>query len=351
MGTSMKYRALGRSGVKVSELCLGTMTWGSQNSEAEAHEQMDYAVDQGINFFDTAEMYPTTPGAAETQGLTETYIGNWLKATGRRDRIVLGTKIVGVGFERIRDGAKISPKTLQLAVEGSLRRLQTDAIDLYQLHWPNRGTYAFRRHWTFDPSGQDRDEVRADLEDIFEAMTGLVQAGKVRHFGLSNDSAWGLAQYLRLSEIHGGPRVVTIQNEYSLMARLFSLDLAEMCHHEEVALLPYSPLAAGLLTGKYSGGALPAGSRRTINVALGGRYSDTSAAVADLYAAAARKHGLDPAQMALAFTLGCKQVASTIIGATSMAQLKNNIGASDVVLSDELLAEIAAITRANPMPY
>ncbi|VAW10429.1 Tas protein, an NADP(H)-dependent aldo-keto reductase [hydrothermal vent metagenome] len=347
----MKFRTLGRSGVAVSELCLGTMTWGSQNSEAEAFEQMDHATDQGINFFDTAEMYPTTPSTPENQGLAETIIGNWLKARGRRDEIVIGTKIVGKGFARIRDGAKISAKTLDLAVEGSLRRLGTDTIDLYQLHWPNRGSYAFRQHWAYDPSRHDRSEARADHEEIFAAMTRLVDAGKVRLFGLSNDSAWGLGQYLRLAEIHGGPRVVTIQNEYSLMTRLFSLDLAEMCHHEDVGLMPYSPLAAGLLTGKYSGGAVPPGSRKSIKSDLGGRYTTRSAAVADLYVAAARKHGLDPAQMALAFTLCCKQVASTIIGATNMDQLKTNIGASDVTLGDEVLAEIAAITRANPMPY
>jgi len=203
----MKFRTLGRSGVKVSEICLGTMTWGSQNTEAEAFEQMDYATGQGVNFFDTAEMYPTTPGSKETQGLTETIIGNWFKSRGGRDRIVLGTKIVGNGFGRIRDGAKISSETLNLAIDDSLRRLQTDTIDLYQLHWPNRGSYAFRQHWSYDPSRHDRDEVRADIEHIFEAMTGLVKSGKVRLFGLSNDSAWGLAQYLALAEARGGPRV------------------------------------------------------------------------------------------------------------------------------------------------
>ena len=295
-------------------------------------------------------MYPTTPGTVDNQGSTETYIGNWMKDRGARDKLIVATKVVGNGFARLRDGGKINRTSLTIALDDSLRRLQTDYIDLYQLHWPNRGSYAFRQHWGFDPSKQDKAETQSDHAEIIDVMTEFAKAGKVRHFGLSNESAWGLGHFLKLTESRKGLRPVSIQNEYNLLSRLFDLDLAEMCHHEDVGLLPYSPLAAGLLTGKYTKGAIPDGSRRSINDVLGGRYSEQSAHVADLYVEIARKHGLDPAQMALAFTLNNPQVAATIIGATNMAQLTTNIGSSDITLSEEVLTDIATVRRAHPMP-
>ncbi len=346
----MKYTTLGRSDLRVSTFCLGTMTWGTQNSDADAFEQIDYALDQGVNFLDTAEMYPTTPLSTETSGETERIIGRWLKRGGRRGDIVLATKIVGAGNRTVgRDGAPIGPDTLRPALEASLRRLGTDFVDLYQLHWPNRGSYHFRRSWTFAPEQQPRgqaDEMRA----ILETLGDLMREGKIRAIGLSNESAWGTATYLNIAEAHGLPRVVSIQNEYNLLCRSFDLDLAELCHHEDVGLLAYSPLAAGFLTGKYDGGARPAGSRAAINGDLGGRISAHSQPVAEAYVAIARRHGLDPAQMALAFAAARPFMASVIIGATTMDQLRDDLGAADLTLPPEVLSDIAALHRRHPHP-
>lgn len=350
----MKYNTLGRTDVKVSEICLGTMTWGSQNSEAEAHEQMSFAVAQGVNFFDAAEMYPTTPVSDKTQGRTEEIIGTWLQATGKRNEIVLATKITGKGPKWVRGGRGISPAELRVAVEGSLKRLQTDRIDLYQLHWPNRGSYHFRQNWTFDPAKQDRSETQDHILEVLKTLAELVGEGKIRHVGLSNESCWGASQYLRIANAHNLPRVVSIQNEYSLMCRLFDLDLAELSHHEDVGLLAYSPLASGLLTGKYLSGAVPPGSRKSIIPDLGGRCHDTNdsvdAAVA-AYTSVADRHQMDPGQMALAFCLAQPFMSSVIIGATTMAQLQSNIKASEVTLSDEAKADIAAVYRRHPLPF
>ncbi len=345
----MKFNRLGGTDVMVSEICLGTMTWGSQNTEAEAHAQMDYALERDINFFDTAEMYPTTPNIPETRGRTEEFIGSW-NAKGKRDRVVLATKVLGKGFMSVRDGAAISRETINIALEGSLRRLQTDYVDLYQLHWPNRGSYHFRQSWSYDPSHQDTAETEAHLLEVLETMRDLIAAGKIRHWGLSNDTAWGTTLFCRMAEAHGLPRPVSIQNEYSLMQRLFDLDLAEVSHHEKVGLLAFSPLAAGMLTGKYRDGAVPEGSRRAINETLGGRWSEHAVPVADAYVGVAEKHGLDPARMALAFCLTRPFMTSVIIGATNMAQLKTDIDAADLELSDEVLADIASIHRRFPIP-
>ncbi|MER2509180.1 MAG: aldo/keto reductase [Amaricoccus sp.] len=346
----MRYTTLGRTELRVSNFCLGTMTWGTQNSDAEAFQQIDYALDQGVNFLDTAEMYPTTPLSAGTSGETERIIGRWLAKTGRREEVVLATKIVGAGNRTAgRDGAPIGPATLRLALDDSLRRLGTDRVDLYQLHWPNRGSYHFRRDWTFAPEEQPRGQAEEMLA-ILETLGELTREGKIRAVGLSNESAWGTATYLRLAEAHGLPRIASIQNEYSLMCRSFDLDLAELCHHEDVGLLAYSPLAAGLLTGKYAGGARPAGSRATINGDLGGRISVHSEPVAEAYVAIARGHGLDPAQMALAFAAARPFMASVIIGATSMEQLRTDLGAADVTLPAEVLRDIAALRRRHPRP-
>ncbi|MDR6815093.1 aryl-alcohol dehydrogenase-like predicted oxidoreductase [Neorhizobium sp. 2083] len=347
----MKYRKLGRTDLSVSEICLGTMTWGTQNTEAEAHEQMDYAFGNGINFFDTAELYPTTPAGPATYGRTEEYIGTWLKKNAaKRKDLILATKIAGGGRPHIREGRDIESATIREAVDASLKRLQTDYLDLYQIHWPNRGTFHFRNSWTFDVSAQDRDKAAAEIAEILETLGDLVKEGKVRAVGLSNESAWGAMKYLRLSEKKALPRIASLQNEYNLLYRHFDLDLAEVAHHEGVGLMAYSPLAAGLLTGKYQNGARPEGSRATINKDLGGRLTPYQEPAVKAYIEVAAKHGLDLAQMALAFCLSRPFMAAAIIGATSMAQLKHDMAAADLTLSDDVFADIAKVHRLYPMP-
>ena len=346
----MKHKALGQSGLTVSEICLGSMTWGSQNSLDEACEQLDYAVGEGVNFIDTAEMYPTTPRRAETTGLTEEIIGAWLNGRADRDSLVIATKVTGEGNRDIRDGRRVDGATIREALEASLKRLRTDYVDLYQLHWPNRGSYHFRKHWTFDPSGQKPGDIDQEVVDMLGTVARLQEEGKIRAFGLSNESAWGTMKFLEMSRRHGLPRVVSVQNEYSLLCRLFDLDMAEVAIHEQVGLLAFSPLAAGGLTGKYLDGDIPAGSRRSMQPELNGRYVPRVEAVVALYAAVARKHGLDPAQMALAFALSRPFMASVIIGATSMEQLKTDIAAKDVVLGADVLSDIQSVYRDHPVP-
>jgi aryl-alcohol dehydrogenase-like predicted oxidoreductase len=350
LGTIMKMRKLGRTGLDVSEICLGTMTWGSQNSEAEAHEQMSYAVEAGINFFDTAEMYPTTPFTQETAGRTEEIIGTWLAEGGRRDGIVLATKVIGPGGHGVDGGRPIDAKKMRNACESSLKRLQTDHIDLYQIHWPNRGSYHFRQSWTYAPGAQDTAKALDDIAEILETAQALVDEGKIRHLGLSNETVWGTAQYLRIAEDKGLPRVQSMQNEYSLLHRIYDLDFAELGHHEEVGLLSYSSLAGGLLTGKYEGGKMPEGSRRTINETIGGRVTDYLEPALGRYLNIARKHGLDPAQMALAFCLTRPFLTSVIIGATGMDQLKTCIDAANITLDDAVLEDIEQAHRKWPIP-
>jgi aryl-alcohol dehydrogenase-like predicted oxidoreductase len=346
----MKFKKLGRTDISVSEICLGTMTWGSQNSEADAHAQMDYALEKGVSFFDTAELYPTTPVSAETYGRTEEFIGSWLKKTGKRKDVVLATKIAGAGRPHIRDGQPIKPATIRQAVDASLRRLQTDYIDLYQIHWPNRGHYHFRNAWSFDATPQDGPSALQSIVEKLETLGKLVEEGKIRAIGLSNETAWGTMQYLKIAEEKGLPRVASIQNEYNLLYRTFDLDLAEVAHHENVGLLAYSPLAAGLLTGKYLDGARPAGSRATVNTDLGGRLQPLQEPAVKAYLDVARKHDVDAAQMALAFCLTRPFMASVIIGATTMDQLKTDIAAADLSLSNEAIKDIAGVFRQHPMP-
>jgi aryl-alcohol dehydrogenase-like predicted oxidoreductase len=346
----MKYQNLGRTGISVSNICLGTMTWGTQNSEAEAHEQMDYAVEKGVNFFDTAELYPVTPLSAETQGRTEEHIGTWFEKTGKRKDIVLATKVAGVGRAYLREGQGADAANIRLALDASLKRLKTDYIDLYQVHWPNRGHFHFRQSWGYNPFTQDRDKAIANMTDILETLGECVKAGKIRAIGLSNETSWGTQKFLSLAEQKGLPRVASLQNEYNLLYRHFDLDLAELAHYEDVGLLAYSPLAAGLLTGKYVGGAKPAGSRAAINGDLGGRLQPLQEAPVKAYVEIAAKHGLDPSAMAIAFCLTRPFMASAIIGATTMEQLKIDLSAADLTLSAEVLAEIEGVHRQYPMP-
>ncbi|MBU9699629.1 aldo/keto reductase [Rhodobacteraceae bacterium HSP-20] len=347
----MKQIRLGQTDLMVSHLCLGTMTWGTQNSEADGHAQMDMALDHGCTFWDTAEMYPVNPVSAETAGRTEEIIGTWLAARGGRDRIVLATKITGEGQQAVRDGAPITGATLRAAVDGSLKRLQTDVIDLYQMHWPNRGSYHFRQIWDYDPRPLDRAQVTDHMLDVLRAAQDLIAEGKIRHLALSNDSVWGTARWLHLAETHGLPRVASVQNEYSLLCRQFDSDWAELSVAENLPLLAFSPLATGLLTGKYAGGVIPDGSRRSLNPTLGGRITPRVFPAVAAYLGIAARHGLDPAQMAIAF---CRQrpfPCIPIFGATTLDQLKTALGAGDVTLSDEVMADIDAAHREHPMPY
>jgi len=346
----MKYNRLGNSDIEVSEICLGTMTWGTQNSEAEAHQQMDFSLEQGVNFFDTAEMYPANPVSAKTQGRTEEIIGSWFNSSSKRDQVVLATKVTGEGLKWVQGGAPISPKKIRISIEGSLKRLNTDYIDLYQLHWPNRGSYHFRQAWNFDPTSQDRQATREHILETLEALRDLVEQGKIRQVGLSNESCWGTSQFLEISEANGLPRMVSIQNEYSLLYRQHDLDLAELSHNEQVGLLPYSPISCGMLSGKYRDGNIPAGSRMTINRDLHGRITEQATEATDAYVDVAQKHGLDPSQMALSF---CRQrpfVTSTIIGATNLEQLDINIGSCEVELGKEVLDDIQKVYRRYPAP-
>jgi len=347
----MKMNPLGRTGLQVSELCLGTMTFGTQTPEAEAHDQIEMALAAGVNFVDTAEMYPVNPVSRDTIGRSEEIIGNWNASSGRRGDYILATKHSGEGLASVRDGAPISAKTIASTIEGSLRRLRTDYIDLYQFHWPNRGSYMFRKNWTYDPSGQNREETLANMVECLQALQQQVDKGNIRAFGLSNESAWGCAQWLRLAAEQGAPRVVSMQNEYSLLCRMYDTDLAELSVNEEVGLLAFSPLGAGLLTGKYQGGAVPVGSRKSLNPGLGGRDRPRAYDAVAAYLDIAARHGLDVVHMALAWCRTRPFMASAIFGATRLAQLQHLLGAVDVELSDEVMGEIDLAHRANPMPY
>lgn len=347
----MKTAKLGRTEIEVSRICLGTMTWGTQNSEAEGHEQMDYALAHGVTFWDTAEMYPIM-GGAERAGRTEEIIGTWLaRNAGRRGDIVLATKITGAGNMSVREGRGIDAREIPLAVEGSLKRLQTDYIDLYQFHWPQRGSYHFQQQWSFAPEKQATAAALDNLLESLRSVDDLVKAGKIRAFGVSDDSAWGVMQLIAMSEKHGLARVQSVQNEYSLLCRLFDTDLAEVAHHEDVGLLAWSPLAMGILSGKYLDGQVPKGTRKAMMGGEMSRETDAAVAATRAYVDIAKRHGLDPSQMAIAFTLARPFTTASIIGASRMDQLATVIAADEVVLSDDVMAEISDVHRAYPMPY
>ncbi|MBS0124655.1 aldo/keto reductase [Thetidibacter halocola] len=346
----MRMNPLGRTGITVSELCLGTMTFGNQTPPEDAHAQIERAFEAGINFMDCAEMYPVNPIRKETIGLSETILGDWFARTGRRGDWILATKHSGEG-SFARDGAPITAESIPGTVEGSLKRLRTETIDLYQFHWPNRGSYMFRKNWRYDPSGQDPAAVRQNMADCLGALSREVERGTIRAFGLSNESAWGTMEWLRLAAETGGPRVASIQNEYSLLCRLADTDLAEMMVNEDVGLLPFSPLGAGFLTGKYQGDAVPEGSRMSLNDTMGGRKTERVFPAVDAYLGVAAKHGLDPVHMALAWSARRPFVASSIFGATTLAQLEHLLGAVDVTLTEDLLKDIDDAHKAHPMPY
>lgn len=343
----MQTRPLGNTGIEVSRLCLGTMTFGEQNSESEAHEQLDRAVAFGINFIDTAEMYPVPP-RPETQGRTEAYIGSWLKTRTSRDDVIIATKAAGPGLDHIRGGPRLTRKHLHQAIDDSLARLQTDYVDLYQLHWPDRRSNFFGRLGYV----HDEEEDATPLEETLSALKELVDAGKVRAIGLSNETPWGVMRCLQLADSLGVPRVASVQNPYNLLNRSFEVGLAEIAHREGVGLLAYSPLGFGVLSGKYLDGARPSNARLTLFERFQ-RYTGPRAEEATrAYVAIAREHGLDPAQMALAFVNSRSFLTSNIIGATNMEQLESNLESEFLKLNDDVLEAIEDVHArlSNPCP-
>ncbi|HEX7776577.1 MAG TPA: aldo/keto reductase [Parvibaculum sp.] len=346
----MEYRVLGRTGLKVSEICLGTMTWGQQNTEADGHAQMDYALTEGVNFFDTSEMYAVPP-KPETQGATEKIIGTWFKARKNRDKVILATKVAGRSpMNWLRDDKSPSEQSraqIMEAVDKSLKRLHTDYIDLYQLHWPDRPVSLF------GGNGLTYRHVEAETHPISEILATLgdiVKAGKVRHVALSNETPWGTMKFVAEAEARGLPRVQSIQNAYNLVNRTFELGGAEIAHQEQVGLLAYSPLAQGYLTGKYQNGALPQGSRKALFNRLQRYESAEAASAIDKYLAVAKKHGLDASQMANQFVTTRSFVTSNIIGATTMEQLKLALTSRHVKWTDELEKDIDAVHASQPNP-
>ena len=350
----MKFNRLGASNIPVSEICLGSMTWGLQNTQHDADQQIQYALERKINFIDTAEMYAIPP-SPETYGKTEAIIGDWIRRHhSQRQDLIIATKIAGPGLSWVREGSPMSAKSVQLAVEASLKRLQTDYIDLYQLHWPNRTSPHFAKHWPnmIDFSDTDTDEQTAQMLEILQGLDQCVKAGKIRYCGHSDETPWGISQYLKLAQQHNLPKMVSIQNEFSLLHSKDWPYLIEQCVHEDIAYLPWSALAGGALTGKYLAGARPKGSRWTL-VQRNGLFRDTpqSQQAVAAYVDLAKQHDITPAQLALAW---CKQVhgvSSTIIGATNQQQLQENITAFEFTLSDECLSAINSILQHNPQPF
>ena len=344
----MQYRKLGNTDVNVSLICLGTMTWGRQNTEAEAHEQMDYALSCGVNFFDTAEMYPIPP-QKESQGLTETYIGNWFAARKNRDKVILATKVVGPGeFMRyIRNGPRLNKQHIEQAVTDSLKRLQTDYIDIYQLHWPERRTNNFGQ-MGYTPQ---EDSHSIPIAETLHVLADLVKSGQVRYIGISNETPWGMLEFLRQAEQASLPRIVSIQNPYNLLNRTFEIGLAEISWREKAGLLAYSPMAFGALSGKYLGGATPPNARLTLYKKRYGRYINEIATQAtQAYVSIAQRHEINPAQMALAFVNQQSFLTSNIIGATTLEQLQSNIASTNLSLSLEIIKEIGKVHQQYPNP-
>ncbi|HID81569.1 MAG TPA: NADP(H)-dependent aldo-keto reductase [Chromatiales bacterium] len=344
----MQYRKLGQTDIEVSLICLGTMTFGEQNTEAEAHSQLDYATEQGVNFIDTAELYAIPP-KAETQGLTEQFIGNWLKQRQDRDKLVIATKVSGPGDDwvgHIRGGPHLNRKHMTQALDDSLRRLQTDHIDLYQIHWPARKTNFFGQ------LGFEAHEENSviPIEETLSVLDDFVASGKIRQIGISNETPWGVHEYLRLAEKRGWPRIATVQNPYNLLNRTYEIGLAEFAPREQVGLMAYSPLGFGVLSGKYLHGNKPPGSRLALFEGYTRYTNPQGIAATEAYVTLAKENGLSPAQMALAWVNSQPFVTTNIIGATSLEQLAENIASIDIELNEDILAGIEAIHTEHPNP-
>jgi aryl-alcohol dehydrogenase-like predicted oxidoreductase len=343
----MKFTTIPQTDIRVSKICLGTMTYGQQNTEAEAHEQLSYALDQGVNFIDTAEMY-SIPGRKETQGSTERYIGSWLKDQKRED-LVVATKITGPMpyFNYLRDNLGFSREVIHSALDQSLKRLQTDYVDVYQLHWPERNVNFFGQR---NYAHKENEAWTDNFHEVIETLDGLVKEGRIRHYGVSNETSWGVMRQLQESDKHGLTRCKTIQNPYSLLNRTFEINLAEVSLREKVGLLAYSPLAFGVLSGKYLGGRMPEKSRIKLFPNYS-RYSNPQALhLTEKYKEMADRHGLSLTRLSLAFVNQRPFVTSNIIGATTMEQLRENISSIDVELSEEMLSEIDEIQNLQPNP-
>ncbi|MCG8700356.1 MAG: NADP(H)-dependent aldo-keto reductase [Bacteroidales bacterium] len=343
----MKKNELGRTGIQVSEICLGTMTYGQQNAEEEAHEQLDYALEQGVNFIDTAEMYPV-PAKSKTYGFTEDYIGTWLEKRKNRDKIILATKACGPGVYHIRKSPKYTKEHLTAALNDSLRRLKTDYIDLYQLHWPERKSNYFGRLGFVH---QPNDPWKDNFLEVLQTLDDFIAEGKIRHIGISNETPWGAMHFLSVAERYALPRIASVQNPYNLLNRTFEIGLSEISHRENVGLLAYSPLAFGVLSGKYFKGENTEKSRLTLMGNQFPRYSSELAqSAAKKYCDLAEANGMTPAQMALAYVTSRSFVTSNIVGATTLEQLKENIASVEVKLSEELLSAIEKIHTTTPNP-
>lgn len=344
----MEYRRLGLTDLEVSKICLGTMTWGEQNTEQEAHSQLDMSLDHGINFIDTAEMYPVPP-KEETQGLTETYLGSWLKKSNKRDDLIIATKVTGPGdwMPHIRGGSELNASHIDRALSASLERLQTDYVDLYQLHWPSRPTNFFGQ---LGYTHQEQDGVA--LEETLLALKAHLDSGKIRHYGLSNETPWGTMKIIAEAERLGMPKPVSVQNPYNLLNRSYEVGMAEVSHREHCGLLAYSPLAFGVLSGKYLNGQQPEKARLTLYTRFSRYTSDLATQAVEKYVAIAEAHQLTPTQLALAFVTQQGFVTSNIIGATGLKQLEENLLTSELVLSEEIMEEINAIHAviSNPCP-
>ena len=352
----MEKRNLGNTDLQVSVICLGTMTYGEQNSEADAFEQLDFALAQGVNFIDTAELYAVPP-RAETYGLSEEYIGAWFAKRKKRDDVILATKVVGPTkspqpnmpppLAWVRGGnTRLNAANIKAAVDGSLRRLRTDYLDLYQLHWPDRNTNYFGN---INYRHQQQEDL-TPLAETLHALQDVIRAGKIRHVGLSNETPWGMVECLRLAREKGLPRMMSVQNPYNLLNRTYEIGMAEISAREQCGLLPYSPMAFGVLSGKYLNGERPAGSRLSLFPEFRRYVSDAGEAATKDYAELAKRRGVSPAQMALAFTVQQPFVTSSIIGATTMAQLKENIAAADLTFDDEWRQELESLGDKHPNP-
>jgi aryl-alcohol dehydrogenase-like predicted oxidoreductase len=342
---------LGKSELSVSDLCLGTMTWGEQTDEKDAHEQISMSISAGINFIDTAEMYPVCPLRAETTGDTERILGNWLgKNKSKRSDLIVATKISGKGYKNVRNGKGIYPKEVRIAVDASLKKLKTDYIDLYQLHWPNRGSYHFRQYWKYDATGQKTENEEENISEVVSELFKLKQEGKLRYIGLSNETAWGTIKFSNEAKKYEDFPIASIQNEYSLLCRLFDTDLAETCYHENIKLLAYSPLVGGMITGKYLNDQIPENSRLSRIPDMFGRVTDNSTKAIKAYLELSKTLSINPVHLALAFCRSRPFMGSVIFGATNKEQLKLILEGKDIFLDQEAIDAINVLFKQIPMP-